>query len=185
MDVFVGIDQSLQEPGVVVLAGDGSFYKGASLPTKKERGATRLGSIARFVRDMVGANNVVLASAIEGPSLGSTHREFDLGTAFGAVQTALALFWGSEPYVVEPVRLKYFATGHWQAEKEDVIHAVKSNWGLTTDNDNVADAYVLARIAYGMLNGPGKRRVEAEILRDLAGVKKAPRRAMKRDKDNV
>ncbi len=185
MDVFVGVDQSLQEPGVVVLTTEGEFYRGASLRTKKERGAARLGSIARFIRDTVGADNFVVAAAIEGPSLGSTHREFDLGEASGVAKLALNLFWGNEPFVVEPVRLKYFATGHWQAEKEDVIHAVKSLWGCALDNDNVADAYVLARIAYGMVNGPGKRRVEAEILRDLVGVKKAPRRAMKRDKDNV
>jgi len=185
MDVFVGVDQSLQEPGVVVLTSDGDFYRGASLPTKKERGAARLRLIAEFIRDTIGTENTVLAAALEGPSLGSVHREFDLGEASGTVKLALALFWGAEPFVIEPVRLKYFATGHWQAEKEDVIHAVKSNWGFTTDNDNVADAYVLARIAYSMMNGPGKRRAEAEILRDLAGVKKAPRRAMKRDKDNV
>ena len=89
----------------------------------------------------------VAHAALEGPSLGSTHREFDLGEVSGVVRQAVYHSWSIEPLVVAPTQLKLFATGNSSSDKDAVVNAVNKQWGIDTSNDNVADAVTLAQIA--------------------------------------
>lgn len=109
------------------------------------RGGGRLDAIRNFLLRTVGDLGISFA-ALEGPSLNSTHREFDLGEVSGVVRAEIYHSWSVEPLVVAPAQLKLYATGRSGADKGEIINAVKG-WGFTTDNDNVADAVVLAHIA--------------------------------------
>jgi len=49
--------------------------------------------------------------------------------------------------VVPPTSLKKFATGKGNCGKDLIIKCVYEKWGVNFQNDNLADAYVLARMA--------------------------------------
>lgn len=146
--LFLGIDQSLNHPGLVVIDDGGAVRVAAALKvSEKCKGAARLAALRAFYRDHLTAPIYELG-ALEGPSLDSTHREFDLGEASAVAKLAVYFATGSkEPVVVAPMQLKKFICGTTGATKQDVIDAVKQTYGFTTGNDNIADAFVLARIA--------------------------------------
>jgi Holliday junction resolvasome RuvABC endonuclease subunit len=151
--LYVGIDPSLNRPGLALLDASGKVILAAAFSVgRNTRGAERLAQNSRWLTAQLSATgDRVLRACIEGPSLGSVHREFDLGEGSGALKAALYHYSPVEPVVVEPTRLKKFATGNAQADKAEVIHAVKRvcNLDLGSDDD-AADAYMLARLAWAL-----------------------------------
>jgi Holliday junction resolvasome RuvABC endonuclease subunit len=68
-----------------------------------------------------------------------------LGWVFGDTREA-------SPTLVATTQLKKFATGNGGAgmQKSQVIKYVDKKWGFDTANDNLADAYVLARVGVAL-----------------------------------
>jgi len=149
MQLYLGVDQSLQRPGLALVAPDGAVvHTAVTRVGEKLRGGERLTAIYRFVVDALAARGArVLHAALEGPSLDSVHREFDLGEASGVVRLAIYHLLAVEPLVVAPSQLKLFAAGWGDADKDEVLNAVNRQWGTALTDDNEADAVVLAQIA--------------------------------------
>jgi len=185
-NVYVGVDCSLRKPGLTVLSADAVVYCG-SLKTKSS-GAARLDAIAYYIADRL-SGHLVAGSAIEGPSLKSQHREFDLGEGSGAAKLILfrASLGSAEPLVVPPTQLKLYAAGNGNADKDDVIHWVKEAWGYDVgDDDDAADSFALAHLARALDLGGVKRRCEAQVVHDILhpGAAK-PRVKHRRSKENI
>lgn len=115
---------------------------------------TKLVDIARLdwlrsaVSDMARSADLVL---IEDFSFGSKGRAvYQIGGLQFMVRHYL---WKSGiPYcLVAPSQLKKFATGKGNADKSIVIREVFARWGVSIDDDNAADAYVLAMIGRGLV----------------------------------
>lgn len=120
---------------------------------------------------------------IEGPSLGSTHREFDLGEASGVVKLWLLSHTQEEPQVVAPAQLKLFATGNAQASKDEVQEYVTARFDQEVDGDDAADAAVLAEIAWYLTTKARPRtRVQAEVLHALRNPRPPVRRTNRRER---
>jgi len=171
MGLYVGIDPSLNRPGLALLDAAGKVLLATAFSVgRNTRGAERLAQNGRWAAGcLLQAGGEIIRACIEGPSLGSVHREFDLGEGSGALKAALYNYWPVEPLVVEPTRLKKFATGNAQADKAEVLHAVKSVFGLDLgDDDDAADACMLARLAWALDHKSSlKRRCELEVVSDL------------------
>lgn len=185
-NVYVGVDCSLRKPGLTVLTADAVIYCG-SLKIKSS-GAARLDAIAYYIADRL-AGHLVAGSAIEGPSLKSQHREFDLGEGSGAAKLILfrASLGSAEPLVVPPTQLKLYATGNGNTGKDDVIHWVKEAWGYNVGgDDDAADSFALAHLARALDLGGVKRRCEAQVVHDILhpGAAK-PRVKHRRSKENI
>src|SRR5699024_12690106 len=104
--------------------------------------------------------------AIEGFSYGSRGQgmsfQFVLGYAF-----RIELCKRNIPFLIEtPSQGKKYATGKGNTSKDNMILPIYRNWGLEHDNDNVRDAYVLARIMYDMEMG-ARFEYQKSILADL------------------
>lgn len=151
---------------------------------EKLKGAERLHALYQLVLDTVKSRNAqVLAAALEGPSLASVHREFDLGEASGVVRLALYHLYPVEPLVIPPKQLKLFATSRGDADKDEVLNAVNKQWGCTLTDDNEADAVVLAQIARAVhLKTRCATRKQAEVVHALCAPKKTTRGARMRRK---
>ena len=171
MGLYVGIDPSLNRPGLGVVSQDGTVKLATSFSVGRSvRGASRLHQNAEWLGETLQRIDGKIARiCVEGPSLRSVHREFDLGEGSGVLKLAAYRVSQIEPTVIEPLRLKKFATGKAQADKSDVIHAVKTTLALDLgDDDDAADACMLARMAWA-LDHPRDltRRGECEVIAAL------------------
>lgn len=158
---FLGVDQSLNASGVCLLEEDGRRGKTSTIELDPSLGDKRLVAIRQ--RLALHVKGVRLA-AMEGYSFQSTHRAFDLGEVGGVVKTLLLE--NEVPYVVvPPATLKLFATGSGSASKDDMLEAAR-RLGATPTDDNQADAFFLARVAWAYVMGASKRS-EMEAIRSL------------------
>jgi Holliday junction resolvasome RuvABC endonuclease subunit len=168
--VFLGIDQSLRSTGIFWL-GDG--IRGWSLiETKKLRGTERL----KFIKDAVLkiitvdlAGYTIQKACMEGYAYGIRGgRVFELGELGGVLKVALTEAGLAVILIVQPTSLKKF-TGSGSAEKKDVVEFINRELGLsfTTNENDVADAAVLALIAQQLDTPTTKLRHQLEVLKTI------------------
>lgn len=74
------------------------------------------------------------------------------------------------PLVIAPTKLKKYTTGKGTAAKAEMLLAVYKRWGVTYSDDNLADAYSLARAASTWRNQIGTK-TEMETLTDMGRYK--------------
>lgn len=162
---FMGIDQSLRSTGLSVISGKSSEPLELSLiVTKDYRGSERLAYIYSEVKQRLKTHKPRLV-AIEGYSMESTNRPYDLGELGGI----LRLLFEQEKkafVIVPPKTLKKFVTGRGDATKADIRKTIQQVWGLDIPQDDKADAYGLAQFSKLLVKG-GSRRCEIEALQSL------------------
>jgi crossover junction endodeoxyribonuclease RuvC len=171
--IVVGIDPSLTGTGIIVLR-NGEL--GKALTTKNE---PKLGTIERVRRIYEQINNVIenLSTCyvnayigdkrmirweppslivIEGFSYGSKGRGvFDIAYLGWRIREELERYRTEDdiPWLeVSPSQVKQFATGKGNANKEIVLQQVYKRWGVEFNDNNQADAYVLAQIGRAYLS---------------------------------
>ncbi len=89
---------------------------------------------------------------IEGYAFARPNQAHQLGELGGALR--LQLYWRDNPWIeIAPTALKKFATGKGNADKNQIMLQVYKRWGFEAESNNVADAFVLAKIAYHIASG--------------------------------
>jgi crossover junction endodeoxyribonuclease RuvC len=78
------------------------------------------------------------------------------------------------PILVAPQQLKKFATGNGNTKKELITKEVLKRWGVDFDDTNLAEAYVLARIAHAVDTSPEMTQFQADVVKNLAGRTECP-----------
>lgn len=184
MKFHIGLDTSLRGCALAVLSTKGTVFAGSLPLGAKVRGGERLDRIRTFLRSHLPRASVV-SGAIEGPSLGSVHREFDLGEVSGVARQLVYERYALELVVVPPTQLKLYAAGHGHAE--DLIHAVKEHFGHDAgDDDDEADAFALAHLARALTRKTALRRCEAQVVHDILSPKTVtPAIKHRRTKENI
>lgn len=184
MNYYVGFDTSLRGCALAVLSEKSTVFAGSLQLGDKPRGGERLAKIRTFLVKNLPLSSLVVSATIEGPSLKSVHREFDLGEVSGIVKQLVYELWHIEARPIPPTRLKLYASGH--GHTEDLIHAVKQHWGhdAGTDDDQ-ADAFALAHLARALATKPGRRRCEVQVVHDILHPDVKKRVIHKRSKDNI
>lgn len=172
----VGIDASLRGTGVCALI-NGTFRL-QFLPDKNRRGAERLLYLRDKLFKFIDKAKPVLA-LLEGYSYNSEGRLFEIGEWGGVIKVGL-FERKIRILTVPPYRLKKFvgvkkADGKRYPEdtyKTLIVDAVKRRYKLDTkQNDNLADAAILAKIGEVYLTGSSTYRSELEVVRDLKTTK--------------
>lgn len=170
-----GIDLALRQSGICVLRESGCQTD--LVQTGKRRGAERLAYIRDALKERVVAAGPALI-ALEGYSLRSQNRPFDIGEASGVVR--LLAYDAHVPLIVVPPKLlKQFVTRNGAASKRTVIRHVQQNYGVETEIDDIADAVGLAHFARVYLTGDSSRRCELEAVRRFKSPKAAKPRYKK------
>lgn len=155
----IGIDASLTSTGFCILYEDVKNMKLLAVKGGKLRGAERL---AYFQEQLVYllTEYTPKFALIENYaySVGVGGRVFDVGELGGVVR--LTLFQQSVPYdVVAPPSVKKYITGSGRCEKDVIIKEVYKNYGIDTNDNNLADAVVIAKIAESIW----KKRNDVEV----------------------
>lgn len=179
--LIIGIDPSLTSTGIVAL-NDGIVEIAEVTKNRPELGTIER---VRLIREKINKtiqhpNLTPDLIVIEGFSYGSKGRSvFDIAHLGWRVREDLELFKNSNniPWIeVSPTQLKKFATGKGNANKEIILQQVFKHWGYETHDNNIADAYVLAKIGEAYLNvkngnKPKLTKFQHEVIGQLIGVK--------------
>lgn len=147
----IGIDPSFTGTGVILLydaeppaqlliktlAQDTIFYRVKSIISAIDQ------SLDQSALDIV---------SIEGFSYGSAQYAHQMGYLGYKIREYFARYWKGVPVIEpSPTQVKKFATGKGKGDKDIIIKEVYKRWGYDTNNNNLADAYVLARIGEAYL----------------------------------
>lgn len=173
---FLGVDQSPNGTGLCLLATDASSARLSTVDPGNLVGGKRLVAIKDALVTLCRSVEWRLDfAAIEGYSMGSVNRPFDLGEVGGVVR--LTLTDNGIPYVVvPPVQVKQFATGITGASKEAMVAAAQV-LGASPGGDDEADAFFLARIARAYHSRVEMSRREMDVIHALKNPKTpAPRK---------
>lgn len=147
--VHIGIDPSLTGFALCAISvKDPERFRGL-VYTSPVRGADRLLDIEQILDEFTEGFNKMVDLAIEGTVLRSQSASV-LGELSGVVKTWFLREYGYRPLQVPPTSLKKYVTGKGTGvQKNQMLLAVYKKWGVAFDDDNIADAYGLARFVAG------------------------------------
>jgi crossover junction endodeoxyribonuclease RuvC len=185
--IIMGIDPSLTASGIIVLNDTKVIHQ------EVFKNKPNLPTIAR-VKDIytqIIRLNLEFApqlSVIEGLSFASkgqgTDAIFYLGWRIREELEQQNLPWIES----SPAQVKKFATNKGTSQKQVMIKEVYKRWGFDTDDDNLADAYTMARIGLAYLgNTDGLVLFQKEVIAQLHGekpAKKTRKKKVNRDGQN-
>lgn len=143
--VIAGIDQSLTKTGVIIMNSSGQIIFEKLVTPKKLKGVERLQFIRNEVMQVLRIYQVTVV-AIENYSFGSKGRSlFNLGEIGGVLRLA---FYDNKIkfFEVSPASLKSFISENGGADKEMMRKAVLKKYKLDIVEDNICDAFSLARM---------------------------------------
>ncbi|GHB52714.1 hypothetical protein GCM10010331_45440 [Streptomyces xanthochromogenes] len=163
---YIGIDQSYTGFGFAVYSHPSGIYQTRTGRWEAKNFRSQSDRLARVFRDVQSmlssvycAYGGISAVAIEGYSHGSRFQREALGELGGVVKLAITEIAGvrswRHPIIVPPPTLKKFVTGKGTANKKEMIDAVARRYGAIFYDDNLADAYALARVACTLQTGRG------------------------------
>lgn len=159
--MIIGIDPSLVGTAYCLLEFDGTIIKG-NIEPKKLRGVERLLYI-RGVLDSILHSSQIDLCCLEGYAFCRPNQAHQIGELGGVIRILLHEL--EIPHIeIAPPSLKKFATGKGSAKKDQVVLNVYKRWGVECNNDNEADAYVLARMGRAILVGEELTQAQAEAL---------------------
>jgi len=145
--MFVGLDPSYNEFGLIIIDKDAKILEQKIITSddklEADKRIIQLEKEFKFIPNIVGLNSVY----IEGPSY-SSNGKFIL--QMGALHFYIRIFLIKHKTnfnIIAPGTLKKFVTGYGNAKKELILLKTFKKWGEEFDNNNLADAYGLARMA--------------------------------------
>lgn len=187
-DTYVGIDQSVGGFGLCMLVPSSDHYKVwvEKFPLDKYEGREvwQLHAVEDFlIEALKGWHDRIKLVAREGAAYAALNGREKAGAVAYAVDSTL-YEWLPEPHgypvVIPPTKVKLFATGNGGASKDEVCAGVEKNWGVTFSNHNIADAYVLARMAYAIDTGIVVTDYQAEVIDDILNPKPKSKKSAKK-----
>ena len=173
--IFCGLDLSLTGSGVVVIGEDYSILHKCKLHVdalKSERLYLLEGLLLKILEDFPKVD----MACIESPAYNDKGKLFEIGEWNGVVK--LNLFKRGIPYIVAaPSQLKKYVlgVGDVEATKDLIILDVFKKFGVEIRENNIADAYVLSRIAHDYVIGDNSelKTYQKEVLAKIKSNKKA------------
>lgn len=154
--LYVGIDQSYSALAIAFNLPSNNSHeviRKAFPAAKYGSGVDRLLAIERWIAEEIAlryGGYYIGHICMEGYSYASKNGREIAGELAYAVKRVI---WCAQnapvgyPTIVAPNLLKKFVTGSGSASKAEMLLWVYKRWGVSTKNDNDADAYGLARIA--------------------------------------
>ena len=175
---FVGIDPSISGTGLVILDEKGDIVIDVSIKTKVEGDPARFIDIAEQVFSYLNPKTDIVL--IEGYAFGAKGQGvsimYGIGWTIRLMLHQSLYSWGEIP----PTQVKKFGTNKGNIKKDLMPPFIEERWGYVPPkktprskkhDDDVLDAYILARIGYHMYNHEGLLEHEKEVLSNLPKIK--------------
>jgi len=144
--MFVGLDPSFNEFGLVVLDKDAKIIEQKILASSTKLDADeriiQLEEGFKFIPTICGLQSIY----IEGIFTSTGQYTLQLSALHYYIRIFL-IKQKTDFKIVTPGELKKFVTGKGNSKKELILLKTFKKWGVEFDNNNLADAYGLARMA--------------------------------------
>lgn len=160
--LYLGVDPSITNTGVVLLNAEGSLvlaYDGKTAKSKTPGGVEGLDNAFRFKAQVDGIVRALkkrmtgesLVIGFEDYAYSATHQAFSLGEYGGVLKSALAELgtkYGAVLHLLAPTHVKRFGAGNGMATKEEMMSVAAAECPqLAGASSDVCDAYFMAKIA--------------------------------------
>jgi len=159
----------------IILLKDGKIEKQVFLPTPSTDSIyKRVKTIQNTIRAQ--CEEMPDLFVIEGVSFASSGQTaLQMGYLQFSIREHILYVLGQGFIDVSPLQLKKFALGKGSGDKNLILKEVYKRWGYDTDNDNLADAFVLAKTGEAYLNYPDVKLpdFQLEVIQVLKGDKPA------------
>jgi Holliday junction resolvasome RuvABC endonuclease subunit len=166
---FLGIDASLTNTGITLLISP-TQYTSFSIKAKGGTQLERMELIAEQLLSFIVEQNIDPmegTACIEGGSYHSNGMIYQMGQLTGMIIHALHQFYVN-PMEIPPSQVKKFISGVGSASKQCVMDSIKARYREAFTDDNQADSYALALIAYRYYHYPDSPfRSELEVIKKL------------------
>jgi Holliday junction resolvasome RuvABC endonuclease subunit len=169
---FVGVDPALRKIGLCVLVDGEPVVRKLIQTHRDDRGPQRLAHIRDALQlALEPYRDLIDGAAVEAQALGALGDIDQLGQVNGVIQVLLADF-GVTPISVPPASLKKFVANNPQAEKALMMRMAKATWGVDFVQDDLCDAYGLARFAEECVESKSTKRYQVEAVFSVLRKKK-------------
>lgn len=160
-NVFLGVDPSITNTGVVLLGSDGQLltaYDGKAAKYSVPPAVDGLDNAFRFYAQVRGivdevakhASGKKIVVGFEDYAFNATHQSFSLGEYGGVLKHALAELGtdhGMSFHLLAPTHVKKFGAGNGMAAKEEMMRAATEECpGLEGASSDVCDAFFMAKL---------------------------------------
>lgn len=179
MAIYVGVDPALRKIGLCVLVNGEPEVRKLVQPHRDDRGPQRLAHIRDALRLALDPyQDRIDGAAVEAQALGALGDIDQLGQVNGVIQVLFEDL-GVTPISVPPASLKKFVANNPQADKSLMMHMAHKLWGVEFVQDDLCDAYGLARFAEECLEQKSTRRHQVEAVFSVLQKKKRKPRIKK------
>lgn len=145
--MILGLDISLSATGWALIQLNGHLLAMGTIKSKPM--VNRFDRFTHILKNIKAVGNFGSLSlvVIEGYSFNSFGKVFDIAELSGIIK--FELFKSSIKFVeVPPNTLKKFVTGKGNSDKNIMMQKAYKQWGIEFADDNVCDAFCLARYGY-------------------------------------
>lgn len=151
--VFVGIDASLTGTGLVILNEKLEILEQVTISTEKSNQPHDIEHRLILITDSISTylswhNSVIRAIYIEEVSFGSKGQKIAEMAALNYFIRIFLYRQGHTYKAIPPTQLKKFVTGTGKCQKNLMLLKCFKRFGVEFSDDNICDAYCLARLAY-------------------------------------
>lgn len=173
--MFIGIDQSYSGFAITGLYEDGQHTTEVAKfdPKRYGTGVDRLISIQDWFTSSLlrlDCMDTIEHVCMEGYANGSKFGR-EVAGELGYATKRLLRRWHPQqllPTIVPPTSLKKFVTGKGNAKKNEMLLGVYKKWGVEYSDDNLADAYSLARVGEALDTDVPLAKYQQEVLTALS-----------------
>lgn len=164
MAIYVGVDPALRKIGLCVLENGEAVVRKLIQTQSDERGPQRLAHIRdALYLALEPYKDRIDGAAVEAQALGALGDIDQLGQVNGVIQVCLTDV-GVTPIAVPPSSLKKFVADNPQADKSLMMKMANIVWGVDFVQDDLCDAYGLARFAEECTEQKSTKRHQVEAV---------------------
>ena len=180
-DIYIGIDPGVKNCALVAWSPTEGLLATWKPKGRMPTGVMRLQrlklDIANELTKLVKQGRIAKI-AMEGYSMYERYGQHASGEVGGVIKLTLLIFFTTRPQgfpvLVAPQQLKKFATGNGNSKKELITKEVLKRWGEDFDDANLAEAYVLARVAHAVDTKPVLHGFQQQVVDNLEGRTECP-----------
>jgi hypothetical protein len=178
-DIYVGIDPGSKNCALVAWSPTRglitTWKPKPPMPTGVLRLRKLMIEISRELEKLEIRDGVIKGIALEAYSMAERYGQHASGEIGATIKlTVLAHFSSDDrrafPVLVAPQQLKKFATGNGNTKKELLPKEILKRWDVDFNDMNIAEAYVLARLAHAVEANPeGLTQFQKDVVSALDG----------------